>query len=167
MTLIGDANGRPIDEQGGRVYGINGAPRRLLLIQAAVSPVVMTGLGVYLAMTRGHQMVLFAVIVPIMSLASSAFLVGFVLRTATALYPDRIEARTLFQTRSVQKADIASYRYVKLPKGGRVIEVTLKQPGQKTAQFSPLGPPADYELWFKGIPNTGAAAPFGGPAIVS
>jgi type IV secretory pathway TrbD component len=167
MALITDANGRPIDDQGGRVHGITGAPRTMILFQAVAAPIIMTGVAVYLATTRGHQMIPFAIILPIASLASSTFLVGFVLKTATVLYPDRIEARSLFQTRTVQKADIASFRYVKLPKGGSVIEVTLKQPGQKPAQLSPLGPRADYDLWFKGIPETGAAMSFAAPSIVN
>lgn len=153
MALITDAKGRPVGDDGGRVYRIEGAGRKMIAIQAVVQPILMAGLAAYLVVRRGTQMLPFAVLLPIASLFSSAFLVGTILKSATVLYPDRIEARGLFQTRSVLKSDISSFRYGKTPKGARFVQVMLKEPGRPPVQFSCYGGLPDFSLWFQGIPE--------------
>ncbi len=153
MGLRTDAGGRLVDDQGGRVYRIEGTARKVLIGQAAVSPVLMTLFAVYLFHSRGPSMLPALVAFALASLSSSALLLGMVFKVATVLYPDRIEQRGLFQTRAMAKPEIASFHRGKTSKGADFLLLTPRQSGQAPLQV-PRFKDAEFELWFRGIPET-------------
>jgi hypothetical protein len=88
--------------------------------------------------------------------ASGLFLLCL-LKWATVLYPDRVEARGPLRIRSLPKIEIAGYRLVKPRNGLSYMKLIPKRADLKPVSVYIFRQDAAFDRWFAGFPDLDAA----------
>ena len=141
-------------DDGGSIYRIPERTRKLLIGMLLSQPVIVLAAGVYIGLTVHRPGILLLMGCAVLfSLVGTGMMIGTAMTSATVLYPDRIEARSLFGRRVLNKTDVASQTLVKGQKRG-FIELKPRASGVRPLRV-PNYPDETYTRWFQSIPQRG------------
>jgi hypothetical protein len=139
---------------GGSIYRIPERTRKLLIGMLLFQPVIVLAAGVYIGLTVHRPGILLLMGCAVLfSLVGTGMMIGTAMTSATVLYPDRIEARSLFGRRVLNKTDVASQTLVKGQQRG-FIELKPRASGVRPLRV-PNYPDETYTRWFQSIPQRG------------
>jgi len=138
-------------DDAGRVYTLAPEKQRLLVALTASQTILVAAHAIYLVLAL-HRLWIPLVLAVAASLIGGGYLVSIILTSATVLYRDRIELRTLYTRQILRKADIASQSFGATPKGGKFIELTPRQSNLKPMKVPRREGDAGFSLWFRDIP---------------
>jgi hypothetical protein len=145
----------------GRVYPMDLVTKVVLWASAVVfagGGLSFTGYG--LSLLHGSDRLACAGLGVVLALPA-VFCVALTIRRAVVLYPDRIEKRDVFGSKSMMKSDIASYRTVVRPNQPVYMVLTSKPPMYDTLSIDRYNTDAEFDRWFEGIHDLTNRKPFG------
>jgi len=135
----------------GRVYTLAPERKRIAVLMMALQPVAVAVYAAYVVVALHRPWFPLAAWVALSAIAS-LLVIGEILTSATVLYRDRIETRTFYTRRTLQKADIATRSLSSTPRGGKLIELTPKLSNLKPMKVPQREGDLAFNSWFRDIP---------------
>lgn len=127
----------------------------LYVALAFLAVILMGGAGVLawagLGQADGHPIVTLPL--ALVCLALAGLILASMSQWATVLYPDRIEARSLFRTSYMRKAEIAGYRPRQPRYGPPIRRLVSRLSSAKPLSIYVFRRDAAFDAWFDGIPD--------------
>jgi hypothetical protein len=143
---------------GGRVYPIDRGTRGLLLFCATGFAAFALGfIGYAVFSLRADQLQRWFVASGLLFLVATAATLALALKSATVLYPDRVEGRGAFGRRSIRKENIAGFRTISGRNEPPHMRLVSKQAGVRALNVYRFQPDTAFDDWFKDIPDLEAA----------